>query len=160
MSTESAAAVEVARSITVPLSPARAFALFTGRMTDFWPKDHSIGSAEMAEVVVEPRAGGRWYERGVDGSECPWGRVAEWEPPRKLVLLWQIGPNWQYDPDFETNVEVTFTEVAPNRTRVDLCHSNLQRYGDATEQMRAIFDDPKGWAGTLAGFADVATAET
>jgi Activator of Hsp90 ATPase homolog 1-like protein len=159
MSTESAAAVEVVRSITVPLSPARAFALFTGRMTDFWPKDHSIGSAEIADVVVEPRTGGRWFERGVDGSECPWGRVAEWEPPRKVVLLWQIGANWQYDPDFETEVEVIFTEEAANRTRVDLRHNNLQRYGDATEQMRAIFDDPKGWAGTLAQFADVATAE-
>jgi Activator of Hsp90 ATPase homolog 1-like protein len=159
MSTDSAAAVQVSRSITVPLSPARAFALFTERMTDFWPKEHSIGSAELAEVVIEPSVGGRWYERGVDGSECPWGRVAQWEPPRKVVLLWQIGANWQYDPDFETDIEVTFTEESPNRTRVDLSHNNLQRYGDATEQMRAIFDDPKGWAGTLAAFANIATAD-
>jgi hypothetical protein len=160
MSTESAAAVEVARSITVPLSPARAFEMFTSRMTDFWPKEHSIGSAEIAEVVVEPRVGGRWFERGVDGSECQWGRVAAWEPPRKVVLLWQIGANWQYDPDFETEVDVTFSEEGSAHTRVDLHHRNLQRYGAATDQMRTIFDDPKGWAGTLARFADLATAET
>ncbi|MBV8929042.1 MAG: hypothetical protein JO152_07955, partial [Mycobacteriaceae bacterium] len=54
MSTESAAAIEVVRSITVPLGQAQAFELFTARMTDFWPKEHSIGSSEIAEVVVEP----------------------------------------------------------------------------------------------------------
>jgi Activator of Hsp90 ATPase homolog 1-like protein len=160
MSAESVAAVEVARSITVPLSQSRTFELFTGRMTEFWPKDHSIGTAEIAEVVVEPRAAGRWFERGMDGSECNWGRVAFWEPPRKVVLIWQISSSWQFDPNFETEVEVTFTEETPGRTRVDLRHGNLQRYGDATEQMRAIFDDPKGWTGTLARFAELADTET
>ena len=120
MSAESTAAVEVVRSVSVPLSQARTFELFTTRMTDFWPKEHSIGSSEIAQVVVEPHtgAGGRWFERGVDGSECSWGRVAVWEPPRHLVLLWQIGANWQFDPDFETEVEVTFTEEADGRTHV------------------------------------------
>lgn len=160
MSTESAPAVEVVRSVSVPLAQARTFELFTTRMTDFWPKEHSIGSAEIAEVVVEPHTGGRWLERGVDGSECQWGRVASWDPPRGVVLLWQIGANWQFDPEFETEVEVTFTEEPGDRTRLELRHRNLQRYGDATEQMWAIFDDPKGWEGTLARFVDLATAET
>jgi hypothetical protein len=159
MSTESPAAVDVVRSVSVPLSQARAFELFTTRMTDFWPKEHSIGNSEIAEVVVEPHAGGRWYERGVDASECEWGRVAIWDAPRKVVLLWQIGSDWKFDPDFETEVEVTFTDDAPDRTRIDLAHRNLQRYGDDTEQMRAIFDDPKGWTGTLASFAEFASAE-
>jgi Activator of Hsp90 ATPase homolog 1-like protein len=156
MSTESAAAVEVVRSMTVPLSQSRAFELFTARMTDFWPREHSIGAPEIAEVVVEPHVGGRWFERGVDGSECAWGRVAAWEPPRKVVLLWQIGADWQFDPDFETEVEVTFTERTPGHTRLDLRHRNLDRYGDHTEQMRAVFDSPDGWTGTLARFADLA----
>ncbi|ORW04580.1 SRPBCC family protein [Mycobacterium kyorinense] len=156
MSTESTV-VEVSRSLSVPLAQARAFELFTARMTDFWPKEHSIGNSELAEVVVEPYGGGRWFERGVDGSECQWGRVASWEPPRKVVLLWQIGADWQFDPDFETEVEVTFTPEGADRTRLDLCHRNLQRYGDHTEQMRAIFDDPAGWTGTLANFADLVT---
>jgi hypothetical protein len=159
MSTESTAAVEVVRSVSVPLAQARAFELFTARMTDFWPKEHSIGSAEIAEVVVEPYHGGRWFERGVDGSECQWGRVASWEPPRKVVLLWQIGADWQFDPDFETEVEVTFTPDGADRTRLDLRHCNLQRYGEATEQMRAIFDDPAGWTGTLADFVEFAKCQ-
>jgi hypothetical protein len=159
MDTESAAVVEVARSVSVPLSPARAFELFTTRMTDFWPKEHSIGNSEIAEVVVEPHSGGRWFERGTDGSECQWGRIALWEPPRKVVLLWQIGADWCFDPAFETEVEVTFTEESTDRTRLDLRHRNLQRYGGNAEQMQAIFDDPKGWAGTLASFADMCARE-
>lgn len=147
--------MDVVRSVSVPLSPARAFELFTTRMTDFWPKEHSIGNSEIAEVVVEPHNGGRWFERGIDGSECQWGRIASWEPPRKVLLLWQIGADWRFDPDFETEVEVTFTEENPDRTRLDLRHRNLQRYGEDAEQMRAIFDDPKGWAGTLASFAEL-----
>lgn len=158
MDTESDSAVEVFRSVSVPLPQARAFELFTNRMTEYWPKQHSIGASELAEVVVEPRVGGRWFERGVDGSECQWGRVAAWEPPRKVVLLWQIGADWQFDPDFETQVEVTFSEDGPDRSRLDLRHRNLQRYGDNTEQMRAIFDDPAGWTGTLAAFVDLAGA--
>src|SRR5262245_3159 len=159
MSAESAAAVEVVRSVSVPLSQARTFELFTARMGDFWPKEHSIGSSEIADVVIEPRVGGRWFERGVDGSECPWGRVGSWDPPRQVVLLWQISANWQFDPGFETEVEVTFTEEPGDRTHVELRHRNLQRYGDRAEEMRAIFDDPKGWAGTLAALVDLAARQ-
>jgi hypothetical protein len=160
MGTEPAAAVEVVRSVSVPLPQVQTFDVFTARMTEFWPKEHSIGSAEIAEVVLEPRSGGRWFERGVDGSECPWGRVATWDPPRKVVLLSQIGADWQFDPNFETEVEVTFTDDGAGRTRLDLRHCNLQRYRDSTEQMRAIFDDPSGRAGTLARFAEFAADET
>lgn len=67
-------------------------------MIDFWPPEHSIGSSAIAQVVVEPRTGGRWFERGMDGNECDWGRVDRWEPRGELVLLWQIGVNWTFDP--------------------------------------------------------------
>jgi uncharacterized protein YndB with AHSA1/START domain len=160
MSTQSSAAVEVARSVSVPLSRARAFELFTERMTEFWPKENSIGNSEIAAVVVEPRTGGRWFESGVDGSECQWGRVAAWDPPGEVVLLWQIGADWRFDPDLETDVEVTFTEDDSGRTRLELRHRNLQRYGNNTKQMRAIFDAPDGWTGTLTRFAELADTET
>ncbi len=48
---------------------------------------------------------------------------------------------------------------AADRTRVDLRHRNLQRYGDKADEMRAIFDHPDGWAGTLARFNDLAKSE-
>jgi uncharacterized protein YndB with AHSA1/START domain len=56
---------------------------------------YHIGQAAMAEAVLEPRPGGRWYERGVDGSECDWGRVLIWEPPHRLVVTWQVNGAWE-----------------------------------------------------------------
>ena len=88
MGTESA--TRVVGSVSVP-TRARTFELFTTRMTDFWPNEYSIGSSTMAEVVIEPGSGGRWFERGIDGSEYQCGRVASWDPPREVLLFWQIG---------------------------------------------------------------------
>lgn len=157
MTTEPTTEIVVRRSVSVPLDPGRAFALFTGRMTDFWPHENSIGSTDIAEVVLEPRVGGRWFERGVDGSECVWGHVAEWEPPDRLVLVWQVGAGWSFDPDLHTEVEVGFVEEAPGRTRVELQHRHLERYGDHAESIRATFESPGGWGGILARFADLTT---
>ena len=71
----------VRRSIDVAVSQARAFEVFTSGMGRWWPRDKSIGSSPQAAVVLEPVAGGRWYETGQDGSECQWGKVLAWEPP-------------------------------------------------------------------------------
>jgi uncharacterized protein YndB with AHSA1/START domain len=54
-----------------------------------------------------------------------------------------------FDPDFATDVEVTFAETEPGRTTVDLRHRHLERYGDHADQMRALFDSPGGWSDTL-----------
>ena len=59
-------------------------------------------------------------------------------------------------PELETDVEVTFTGDGPGRTRVDLTHRHLERYGEQAEAMRAVFDSPGGWDGTLAAFAEFA----
>jgi uncharacterized protein YndB with AHSA1/START domain len=67
-------------SITVEAPIERAFTVFTERFDAWWPRSHHIGTADMAEAMLEPRVGGRWHERGVDGSECEWGRVLAWDP--------------------------------------------------------------------------------
>ena len=160
MTTDSAAELEVARSITVPLDQTKAFHLFTARMTEFWPPEHSIGASPFDAVVVEPRVGGRWYERDADGNECDWGHVGAWEPSSRVVLVWQLTAEWKFDPDFETEVEVTFAEKESGRTTVALRHRNLQRYGEHAEQMRAIFDSPGGWTDTLNRCARLAESES
>ena len=88
-------------AVTVPLSPDRAFALFTEGYNSWWPHQHHLGTAELAEAVLEPRIGGRYYERCVDGSECDWGKVLACDPPHRIVFSWQInanGDDWFLDP--------------------------------------------------------------
>ena len=146
----------VRKSITVKADAARAFEVFTGRIGSWWPRSHCIASSPQKDVVLEPRAGGRWYEIGEDGSQCNWGKVLAWEPPVRVVLAWQIGADWKYDPDLTTEVEVTFTPVEGGATRVDLEHRNLERFGDKAETVRASIDSEGGWGGILKVYAEVA----
>jgi hypothetical protein len=48
--------------------------------------------------VLEPFVGGRWYERAHDGSETLWGLVLAFEP-RRILLSWQMGSDWNYLPN-------------------------------------------------------------
>lgn len=130
----------------------RSFAAFTGRMGRWWPRSHSIGSAPMADVIVEPRVGGRWYERSGDGAECEWGKVLAWDPPGRLILAWQLDANWKYDPALVLEVEITFTALQGGMTRVDLEHRNLERYGDKAAAVRDMIGSDNGWMGILKSF--------
>lgn len=119
----------IRKTIEVKAPIDRAFAVFATRMGDWWHKEHSIArGTTQADVVIEPREGGRWYEVGADGSEHPWGRVLAWDPPRRLVLAWQLTREFAYDPEFETTVEVNFEE-RDGITIVDFEHRDLERMG-------------------------------
>lgn len=140
----------VRKQIVVEASQARAFRVFTEEHAAWWPyASHHIGEAAAETVIIEPRAGGRWFERGMDGSECDWGKVLVWDPPGRLVLRWQIGANWKYDAALDTEVEVRFVAMGPAQTRVELEHRRLDGYGATAEQMRGIFDSDGGWNGIL-----------
>jgi uncharacterized protein YndB with AHSA1/START domain len=144
-------------TITVDVPLDRAFRVFTASFDSWWPRQYHIGQAEMAEAILEPRVGGRWFERGADGSQCDWGRVLSWEPPHRLVVTWQIDGQWQYDPDPEhaSEVELRFTADGPDRTKVELEHRHLERLvmGEALTQ---AFTGDGGWSSVLRRFAEVA----
>ena len=80
------------------------------------------------EVVIEPFAGGRWFERDADGRECDWGFVTEWEPPRRVLLAWHLTTEYEFDPDpgRATEVEVRFTPQ-DGGTLVELEHRGFER---------------------------------
>ena len=102
MSTETTATDEatVRQSIVVDAPIERAFDVFTTRFGSFKPRDHNLlGGVDIAETVFEPRAGGRIYDQGVDGSEYSWARVLVFEPPTRLVFSWDISPQWQIESD-------------------------------------------------------------
>src|SRR5947209_12480369 len=120
----------VRRTISVAAPQQRAFEVFTAQLGRWWPKDYHIGESAMADFVLEPRPGGRWYELGVDGTTCDTGRVLAFEPPDRLVLAWQLNERWQYDPDpsHASEVEVRFIAEGPTQTRVELAHRGFERH--------------------------------
>ena len=137
-----------------------AWRVFTGKMGTWWPlAAYKIGKVNAVDAILEPRVGGRWYERGEDGSTCQWGSVLVWEPPSRLVLSWDITADWQYDPELKTEIEIRFIAEGTSRTRVELEHRHLDRYGARREEMRRVFDTEGDWGRLLQGFAQVAAAE-
>jgi uncharacterized protein YndB with AHSA1/START domain/DNA-binding HxlR family transcriptional regulator len=155
--TERTTELVVRKSITVEAAQERAFAIFTGGLATWWPLDtHHIGRQKPQTAVLEPRPGGRWYERAADGTECNWGHVLAWEPPSRVVLSWEISADWQSDPGTKTEVEVRFIAEGPTTTRVELEHRGLESYGDKARAMQARFESPGGWGGLLTRFAETA----
>jgi len=148
----------VRKSIVVDAPVAHVFSVFTAGHDSWWPRAHHIGETKEFTAILEPRVGGRWYERGDDGSECNWGRVLAWDPPHRLVVSWDISAAFKPDASIGSEVEVRFIAESAERTRVELTHRNLERYGDKAEAMRAMFDSDNAWAATLQAFTKVAEA--
>lgn len=141
----------VRKSVTVRTRAEHAFRVFTEGFDTWWPKSHHIGSSPMKRAVIEGRPGGRCYSEQEDGTDCPWGTILVWEPPRRFVFAWQITPDWKYQPDLAqaSEVEVRFTDVGDGSTRVDLEHRHFERHGDGAEQMKTGVDSPQGWGSLL-----------
>lgn len=149
----------VRKTITVRAGQQRAFDVFTARFDTWWPREHHIGAADMAEAILEPKTGGRFYERGVDGSECEWGRVLTYDPPTRLVLSWHLQGDWTYDADeaHASEIEVVFVPVDAHTTRVELAHRLFERHGAGARAVHDGVDTEGGWTGLLARFAAAAT---
>jgi uncharacterized protein YndB with AHSA1/START domain len=147
----------VRRSVTVKAPPERAFEVFTGKIGAWWPKTHHIGAVDPETIIVEPRAGGRWFERAPDGTECDLGKVLAWDPPNRLVLAWQLTHEWKYDPGLVTEVEVQFFAEADGSTRVELEHRDLERFGEHAERVAAAIGAPGGWTAVLEAYAQAAS---
>ena len=156
MTTQGQAAT-VRQEIAVEAPVDRAFRVFTEQMDKIKPREHNLLGADIAETVFEPRAGGRIYDRGTDGSECEWASVIAFEPPDRLVFSWNVSPRWQVetDPARRSEVEVRFIAEGPDRTRVELEHRHLDRHGDGWEGLRDGVAAPDGWPLYLQRYSDL-----
>jgi uncharacterized protein YndB with AHSA1/START domain len=152
-------AAVVRKSVRVQASVERAFSVFVEQMETWWPATHHIGSTPFEAIFVEPRVGGRWYERNAKGEICEWGKVLKWDPPHCVAFSWHVGPGhgspeWKFDPDMSKASEVEIRFMAEGLgTLVELEHSKLERHGEGYEHLRAMFDGPGAWEGILAEFA-------
>jgi uncharacterized protein YndB with AHSA1/START domain len=143
--------------ITVSVPVEQAFRVFTSSFDSWWPREYHFGQAEMAEAILEPGEGGRWYERGTDGTERDWGRVLVWDPPQRLVVTWQTNGLYQYDPDpaHASEIEVRFTADGPGQTVVELEHRYLDRLASG-DSIRGMIQSGGGWTAILELFAKAA----
>jgi uncharacterized protein YndB with AHSA1/START domain len=150
--------------VNVPIH--RAFSVFVEQMETWWPATHHIGKTPFETIFVEPRVGGRWYERDGEGHLTDWGTVLAWDPPHRVTFSWHLGPghdqpDWKCDPDIAkaSEVEIRFTSEGPGTTLVQLEHSKLERHGEGYEKLRDIFDGPGAWGHILGLYAKAANGE-
>lgn len=137
--------IMVTKIVQVNAPLATAFEVFV--LQRWWPVEtHHLVGVPDSEVVLEPFVGGRWFERAPDGSEAEWGKVLAWQPPHRLLLSWQVSPQWTFEADLSraSEIEVSFTPEGADRTRVELRHRHLERYGPEAERMRRILDGKGG----------------
>jgi hypothetical protein len=129
-----------------------AFEVWTSRIGEWWPADHSVSAEADLTVVLEGRPGGRIFERTSAGIEHEWGEVTTWEPPRRLGYLWHL----RRDRADATEVEIRFIDRGDATTRVEIEHRGWERLGAAGESARdANFG---GWATMLPHYVDAAAS--
>jgi hypothetical protein len=118
-------------SFEVACPVAHAFDTWTRKIGSWWPADHTVSGAADAEIVLEPRAGGRIYERTAEGVEHEWGEVTLWEHPHRLGYLWHL----RRDRADATAVGTQFL-AAGAATRVRIEHVGWERLGQGAEEWR------------------------
>ena len=154
-----AAVAPIQRSVVVDAPPERAFEVFTERLGTWWPSDYSVVEGGYGTAIIEPRAGGRWYERGATGAECDVGEVLVYEPPSRLVLTWRLDAEFNVEPDpaRASEIEVRFV---PDRdgTRVELEHRHFERHGAGGAVVAETVGGEGGWGTLLGIYAEAAAA--
>ena len=135
----------IVKTVTVPLDPDRAFALFTTGIDQWWPLEpHSVGGATSLGVTLSADG---IVEKLADGTTTTWGEILQWQPPSRVVMTWHPGAD---AGPAQTQVAVTF-ESTPDGTLVRLEHSGWERVEPAR---RAGYGT--GWDVVLAAFVSAA----
>ena len=135
------------QTLSAPVPAEHAFEVFTNGLDSWWPHEFTWSGDVLETIAIEPREGGRCFERGPHGFEVDWGRVLVWEPPHRLVITWQISPQRepQPDPDKASKVDVRFEQEDNKRTRVIFEHRGLARHGGDSQAYREALASPQGW---------------
>ena len=130
-----------------------AFDVWTADIGRWWPKDHTVSAEADLTVVLEPRAGGRIFERRASGIEHDWGEVTVWEPPKRLGYTWHLNR----DRSDATDVEIRFLPVGGAATRVEIEHRGWERLGAEGEPWRDR--NRGGWATLLPHYVRAAAED-
>jgi uncharacterized protein YndB with AHSA1/START domain len=129
---------ELRKAVTVEASVDQAFGVFVERPIEWIPRAHAFGADPQA-MSIEGWEGGRFYERDVDGREITRGTILEFSPPRRVVMTWRIGPNWQpvLDDEHASRIAIDFRPDGADLTEVVWTYTELDRHGDFARVVRA-----------------------
>jgi len=154
--------MDVTKSVIVPVAVDEAFRLFTEQPAQWLPAAHTF-IRDPVLIAMEPWAGGRFYERGTDGTEITRGTILDWAPPARLVVTWRIGTDWRpvFDDEQASRIRAEFRPAgaagsgAAGSTEVVLTYTELDRHGTFATQLRAAIEagDP---GESLQNYADLA----
>ena len=134
------------KTIEVPCSQETAFGVFIKEMDSWWPLDKFSVSAmdgQPAKALrVEPRLGGQIVEIGPDDTEYLWGTIKSYDPYDAFSMDFHIPQPSEIVEDASL-VEVRFTALAMDQTRVELTQSNWEAFGERAEALRGGYGG--GW---------------
>ena len=112
-----------------------------------------LGRPRHASCMLEPRLGGRIFERTAGRQRDRLGRdhrVGPAAPPR-LPLAHRRATR-----DDATDVELTFVDLGDGTTRLDIVHSGWERLGDEGVAWREA--NTGGWSALIPSFVAAAEA--
>lgn len=133
---------------TISLNPAEAFSAFVDDFGKWYPVEYTWSQNGLDTIAIEPREGGRCFERGPNGFELDWGRVIAFQPPDMLTFTWQISAKRVPIPNAEKAGQVTVrieTSADTNATKLTLKHYGFENYAEQPRQYREALAAPQGW---------------
>ncbi len=138
----------ITKTVSVPVSPARAFEFYTAHIHEWWPlRTHSVGQTDAVSIVCGAGVGGEIVETTADGSAHVWGTITVWDPPGHIAHTWHAGqPREQ-----ATGIEVTFMPDGAGGTTVELVHGGWERRSGDSASVRAGYET--GWDTVLGAYA-------
>jgi uncharacterized protein YndB with AHSA1/START domain len=149
---ERVAIAPVRKTVRVKAPIDHTFEVFTSGLSRWWPLDHGVGKKPIRTVLMEPHLGGRWLEIAEDGTETSVATIIVWEPPHRVVLMWQINAQWKPDAAMKSEVDVRFVADGADATEVELLHHKFETMGvEGGTSMRNDVD--RGWPGLVERFA-------
>jgi uncharacterized protein YndB with AHSA1/START domain len=144
----------IIKTIEVPCSQERAFQVFLNEMDSWWPLGKftvsAMSGAPAKAIRVEAKRGGKIVEIGPTGTEYLWGTIKSYDPHDFVSMDFHIAPPGDETADSRSLVEVRFTALGSNRTRVVLTQSNWEAFGEKAAMMRDL-GYGKAWAAIFEG---------